>query len=324
MRVLVTGGNRYIGLHLLFELARRGHDVTVANSHVAEMPEGCRRIHVDRRIPGALDEALGPHRDEFDVVFDNTAYTPDDLMPMVDLFAGRVQQFVFTSSVAVYRRNFVQPLTESARRHDAGDTNPVKSYGVNKVRCEDLLLDLYRDHGFPASVLRVTHTLGPRTPLVTREPNIFKRLEEGRPVLVPGDGYAMVHLVHVQDVAACMASLCGSDRSIGEVYNVSGDELASVEGCIRLMARAVGVEPTIVNVPRDLARQARRPLLHWSESLTGSAIYPNEHARRDLDWTPSFGLQDGYADSYRWFDSIGRDLFEYDFSDDDRLLQQLS
>ena len=68
MRALVTGGNRYIGLHLLFELAKAGHDVTVANSHIAEMPQGCRRIHVDRTQPGALYDALSDHRDEFDVV----------------------------------------------------------------------------------------------------------------------------------------------------------------------------------------------------------------------------------------------------------------
>ena len=90
MRVLVTGGNRYIGLHLVFELARRGHEVTVMNSHEAPMPDGARRLHGDRQQPGAITEVLGPHRDEFDVVFDNTAYTPSDLEPMVELFAGRV------------------------------------------------------------------------------------------------------------------------------------------------------------------------------------------------------------------------------------------
>jgi nucleoside-diphosphate-sugar epimerase len=76
MGVLVSGGNRYIGMRLLFELASQGHEVSVANSHLAEMPEGTRRIHVDRTVPGTLTEVLGPHRDDFDAVFDNTAYLP--------------------------------------------------------------------------------------------------------------------------------------------------------------------------------------------------------------------------------------------------------
>ena len=53
MRALVTGGNRYIGLHLLQELVARGHEVTVVNSHEADIPVEVRRIHCDRRVPGA-------------------------------------------------------------------------------------------------------------------------------------------------------------------------------------------------------------------------------------------------------------------------------
>src|SRR4249919_2634397 len=140
MRALVMGGNRYIGRHLVFELARQGHDVTVMNSHEAPMPAGARRIHADRRLPGVIQAALSKNRDDFDVVFDNTAYTVDDLVPMVDLFRGRVSQFVFTSSVAVYKRSFVQPVTESHATHAADDRDPRKGYGVGKVSCENFLL----------------------------------------------------------------------------------------------------------------------------------------------------------------------------------------
>ena len=147
MRVLVTGGNRYIGLALVGELARRGHDVTVANSHEVDLPEGVRRIHVDRRVPGALREALVPHRDGFDAIFDNTAYVLDDIEPMIELFSGRLRHYVFTSSTAVYRRSFAQPVTEGSRRHDPADEDPRKAYGVGKVRCEDHLLGLHANLG---------------------------------------------------------------------------------------------------------------------------------------------------------------------------------
>jgi UDP-glucose 4-epimerase len=323
VRCLVTGGNRYIGLHLLFELASAGHDVTVVNSHVADMPDGCQRIHADRTKPGELYDALAPHRDEFDVVFDNTAYRVDDLAPMVDLFAGRVQHFVFTSSVAVYKRSFVQPVREDGARHRPDDADPRKAYGVGKVQCENHLLAQFEETGFPATWLRVTHTLGPRSPLVTREPIIFKRLEEGRPIFVPGDGFPFVHLVHVADVARLMVALVGNPAVVGQGYNVAGRDLSSVEGCIRLMAKAVGVEPHIVHVPMDLARAARPPLLHWGEALVGGAMFSIDKALRDLDWTPSFGLADGYADAYRWFGDGGRELFDYDFSGDEALLAAL-
>jgi nucleoside-diphosphate-sugar epimerase len=319
MRVLVTGGNRYIGLHLVFELARRGHDVTIANSHEAPMPDGARRIHVDRTQPGALRDALAPHRDDFDAVFDNTAYTPKDLEPMVELFGDRVQHLVFTSSVAVYKRSFVQPVKESFARHAPDDKDPRKAYGVGKVQCEDFLAS----SGVPFTALRVTHTIGPKSPLATREPSVFRKLELGRPILVPAEGFPFVHLVHVQDVADLMASIPGNPNAVGKTYNVAGAELTSVTGCITLMARAAGVKADIVHVPMEIAQRARPPLLHWGEALVGGAMFSIDAALDDLDWSPSFGLEAAYRDSYEWFDREGRDRYEYDFSGDDAVLAQL-
>jgi nucleoside-diphosphate-sugar epimerase len=323
VRVLVTGGNRYIGRHLVFELARQGHDVTVVNSHESPLPDGTRRLHADRRVDGELLRALGPHRDAFDVVFDNTAYTVADLEPMIELFSGRVRQFVFTSSVAVYKRSFIQPVREHFARHAPGDPDPRKAYGVGKVECEDHLRTLYETDGFPATSLRVTHTIGPHTPLATREPVFFRRLELGRPILIPAEGFPFVHLVHVQDVARLMVSLIGNDAAIGQAYNVAGAEITSVLGCMRLMARAVGVEPEIVHVPLDVARRARPPLVHWGEGIVGGAMFSIDKALSELEWEPAFGLEDAYRDSYEWFDREGRELFTYDFDPDDALLATL-
>ncbi|MEY2403014.1 MAG: hypothetical protein QOD38_565 [Acidimicrobiaceae bacterium] len=320
-RVLVLGGNRYIGMRLLFELAARGDEVTVLNSHLAEMPDGTRRLHGDRQQPGVLAEVLGDHRDDFDVVFDNTAYRPSDLEPLVELFRGRIQHFVFTSSVAVYRRNFVQPVREDARRHDASDDDARKAYGVGKVRCEEYLRRLFEDEGFPATSMRVTHTIGPRTPLASREPIFFERLLQGRPIFVPGDGFPFVHLVHIDDVARCIASVAGNDRAVGEAFNVSGDEVTSVLGCIRLMARAAGVEPDVVRVPLDIARRARTPLVHWGEAFVGGAIFANDKAKQNLSWRPQLGLEAAYRDSFDWWNTEGRDRYEYDFSGDDELVR---
>ncbi len=320
MRVLVTGGNRYIGLHLVFELAQRGHDVTVLNSHVAPLPDGARRLHGDRTQPGVLQEVLGPHRDEFDAVFDNTAYEVRDLEPMVELFRGRVRHFVFTSSVAVYKRSLIQPVRETFPIHAVDDADPRKGYGVGKVACEQYL----RQSGLPATSLRVTHTVGPKSPLAGREPSVFRKLELGRPILVPAQGFPFVHLVHVQDVADLMASVPGNVAAVGKTYNVAGSEISSITGCIILMARAVGVEPDIVHVPMELASAARPPLLHWGEALVGGATFSIDDALRDLEWAPSFGLDAAYRDSYDWFAREGRDRYEFDFSADDALLAKLA
>ena len=190
-------------------------------------------------------------RDSFDAVFDNTAFVPSDIEPMIELFRGRVTHYVFTSSQAVYRRSFVQPIRERFRRHAADDADPRKAYGVGKVQCEDLLEAEWQRNGFPATCLRVGHTLGPRSPQPTRDPAFFARLEAGRPILIPGEGFAALQLVHINDVARLMASLLGNERVKGQGYNVSGAEVTSIVGVVHLVARAMGVQPSIVEVPMD-------------------------------------------------------------------------
>src|SRR5436305_2221361 len=240
------------------------------NSHLAPMPQGCRRLHGDRQQPGVLRSVLEPHRDEFDIVFDNTAYHVSDLEPMVDLFAGRVQQFVFTSSVAVYKRSFIQPVRESFPRHATDDNDPRKAYGIGKVQCEDYLMDRHASQGFPATALRVTHTVGPMSPL-PREHAFFARLEQGRPVLIPGEGFPFVHLIHVADVARLMVAVAGNPVAAGKIYNVAGAEITSILGCMRLMAKASGGEAEIVNVPLDIARRVHPLLLQWRAGLCGGS-----------------------------------------------------
>jgi nucleoside-diphosphate-sugar epimerase len=320
MRVLVLGGNRYIGLHLVFELARRGHDVTVLNSHEAPLPAAAKRLHGDRQQAGVLTAVLGPRRDQFDAVFDNTSYTPKDIQPLVELFRGRVKHFVFTSSTAVYRRSFVQPILEDFRRHDPRDEDPRKAYGVGKVQVEDLLAEEHARSGLPFTTLRVGHTLGPMSPLASRDPVFFARLEQKRPIPIPAEGHALVHLIHVADVATCMASVIETDRSSGQAYNVVGREAATVSAMVHLMARAVGVEAQLLHVPMAEARRAQPPLVHWGEAITGSVFFSPDKALRELPWTPRFGLEDGYRDSYEWFVREGRGRYTFDFARDDALI----
>lgn len=323
MRTLVLGGNRYIGLSLVHELARRGHAVTVANSHVVDLPAGVERIHADRRRPGELVTALRPHAGDFDVVFDNTAYQIADVEPLVELFTGRIEHYVFTSSVAVYRRSFVQPITEDFRLHESVADQPLRAYGVGKVHTERFLAQCFARDGFPATSVRVTHTVGPRSPLASRDPAFFARLEQGRPILIPADGFPFIHPIHIDDAARLMASLIGNERAIGETYNTAGLEYTSILGCVQLMARAAGVDANLVHVPMDVLRQLDGPIVHWGEATAGGVVFSIAKALDHLDWTPQMGLAASYEDSYRWYAAGGRETYEFDFSFDDKVLAQL-
>ncbi len=73
----------------------------------------------------------------------------------------------------------------------------------------------------------------------------------------------------------------------------------------------------------ELARRAQPPLVHWGEALTGSAMLCIDKALNDIDWSPRFGIEDGYRDAYEWWNREGRDQYEFDYSAEDALLAQL-
>lgn len=324
MKCLVMGGNRYIGLQLVRELVEQGHSVTVLNSHEADLPEGVERLHGERHDPGVLQEVLGPRRDSFDAVFDNTAYTPDHLKPMIELFRGRVAHFIFTSSIAVYEIAGVQPVTESSAVSRDAETAMYGAYGAGKVQCEELLAREFEDNALPFTALRVSHTCGPMSPAVTREPGTFKRLEEGRPLLIGGRTDAMVHFIHTRDAARAIAAPLGKPQAAGRVYNVAGMQFCSIADYMQCLADAAGLTPEIIRMPDDLPEDMRSPIVHWLEASRGSMVFGTERIREELDWKPAMTIAEGLADSYRWFNETGRDKYDYDFSEDERILAEIN
>lgn len=324
MKVLVMGGNRYIGLQLVWELAEQGHEVTVFNSHEADLPPAVRRIHGRRHEPGELRRLLSPLRDSFDAVFDNTAYVAEHLAEMIDLFRGRVLHYVFTSSIAVYELAAAQPIDEGGAVGRDAATALYGAYAAGKVACEELLAQEFADGGLPFTAMRVAHSCGPMSPAVTREPGTFRRLELGRPLLIAGKTEAMVHFIHTRDVARALVAVLGKDIAAGQIYNVAGKQFSSIAGYMQLMGEAVGATPEIIVMPDDLPVEMRSPIVHWLEASRGGMVFSIDKARRDLDWEPQLSLADGLADSYRWFREGGRDRYEYDFTADDEILAEIA
>ncbi len=191
------------------------------------------------------------------------------------------------------------------------------------MQCEDYLQRLHEDEGFPATSMRVTHTIGPRTPLASREPVFFERLLTGRPIFVPADGFPFVHLVHIDDVARCIASAGERETALGRAYNVSGDEVTSVLGCMQLMAKVAGVEPNIVHVPLDVARHARPPLCIGVKRSWAARSSRTTRRRPTSDGDRSSVSKLRTAIRSRGGRRVGATGYDYDFSGDDAVLEAL-
>lgn len=103
-KILVIGGTRLFGRHLVHSLVGQGHDVTIATRGIAadDFGDTVQRIQVDRRNSDAMRAAFAGIAG-FDLVYDQMCYNPLDARISTETFTGKVTRYVMASTIEVYR-----------------------------------------------------------------------------------------------------------------------------------------------------------------------------------------------------------------------------
>lgn len=301
-RLLVIGGTGVISSAVTRLAVERGLDVTVLNrgsSGGRPLPEGVEVVRADVRDPGSVRAALGPR--EFDSVVDWVAFTPEHVQTDVDLFAGRAGQYVFISSASAYQTPPERlPVTESTPLR-----NPYWQYSRDKIACEDLLVRAYRDRGFPATVIRPSHTYDRTLVPLDGGWTALERMRQGREVVVHGDGTSLWTLTHHEDFARGLVPLLGDPRTLGEAFHITSDDVLTWDQIVRALGAAAGVEPRIVHVPSD-AIAAADP--EWGAGLLGdkahSMVFDTTKLRRLVpDFATTIRFEQGAREIVDWHDA---------------------
>jgi dTDP-glucose 4,6-dehydratase len=303
--VLVMGGSKFVGLHTVFALLRDVYEVTTLNRGTTEQPAGVGHLKCDRKYFPGLKGLL--EKEEFSAVVDMTATEPEDTEAMIEIFQGRIEQFVHCSTGAVYEDKWEFPVFEEDPL--VGWTGE-RTYPENKAQCERLLFKAFEERGFPVTILRPTVIYGPHN-YVYREAYVFDRAEARRPIPVPGDGKSLTHVVHVDDVAKGFAGALRSRASIGQAYNIAGPRAVSLDLWAESAAKTCAEDVTIIHydeslVSRDVKEGFPLPTSPWIMSI--------QKAQRDLGFTPR-GLNDGMKETYEWYSQnhpFGRPDFQFD------------
>lgn len=302
LRLLVIGGTGVISSAVTRLAVERGLDVTVLNrgsSATRPVPEGAELVQADVRDPASVRAALGDR--EFDSVVDWVAFTPAHVQTDVDLFAGRTGQYVFISSASAYQTPPERlPVTESTPLR-----NPYWQYSRDKIACEDLLVRAYRDSGFPATVIRPSHTYDRTLVPLDGGWTAMERMRQGREVVVHGDGTSLWTLTHHEDFARGLVPLLGHPRTLGEAFHITSDDVLTWDQVVRALAVALGVEPRIVHVPSD-AIAAVDP--EWGAGLLGdkahSMVFDTTKLRRLVpDFAATIPFEQGAREIVEWHDA---------------------
>jgi nucleoside-diphosphate-sugar epimerase len=305
MRVLFVGGTGKMSAACVAAAAARGFAVTVVSrgeTAVRAVPDGVEVVRADVREPGALRSALG--RREFDVVAEFLAYEPARVRADLELFRGRIGQYVFISSCAVYEVPARKlPISESAPRRSSW------KYARDKIAGEEILVRAHRDEGFPATIVRPFHTYDRTVVPVSLMPfggwTVIDRMRRGLPIVVPGDGTSLWALLHSGDFATGFVGLLGNPRAIGESVHITSSEPLTWNQIHELLAAAAGVQANLVHVTsRAIARVEPEVGARLLGSIAHSLVFDNGKIKALVpEFAETVPFAAGAREIVGWFDA---------------------
>jgi len=257
MKALFIGGTGVISTSISRLLVSRGWDLTLINRGTRrdDVP-GAKCLTLDIADEAAAERALaGQH---FDVAADFIAFVPEQVKRDMRLFSGRTDQYIFISSASAYQK----PLSSPVISEGTTLSNPYWEYSRNKIACEEILFDAYRQSGFPVTVVRPSHTFSWRSlPLAIHGEKgpwqVLKRMMEGKKVLMPGDGSSLWAVMHSDDFAPAFAGLMGNPHAIGQAVQITGEELLTWNQIMEAVVKAAGAEYRPCYVPSAILARCK-------------------------------------------------------------------
>ncbi len=252
MKILFIGGTGTISMAISRLLLSQGHTLYLIN-------RGSRNTD----LSGDLIELKADINDEplvaslikdlsFDVVADFIAFVPSQLERDYRLFGKKTKQFIYISSASAYQK----PLSDYRINEGTPLANPYWEYSRNKIAGEEYLMKLYREEGFPVTIVRPSHTYDERSiPLGIHGNNgsyaVIKRMLEEKPVLIHGDGTSLWTLTHNTDFAKGFVGLMGNIHAIGEAVQITSDESVTWNQIYQIIADALNVKLNAVHVASE-------------------------------------------------------------------------
>lgn len=243
MRALLIGGTGTISMAITKLLVQKEWEVYLLNrgNRSSELPEEVKLINVDINDEEAVRAKIADMT--FDVVGEFIGFVPSQIERDIRLFKGKTRQYIYISSASAYHK----PVRDYRITEGTTMANPYWQYSRDKIACEELLLKEYKENGFPVTIVRPSHTYDNRSvPLGVHGKNgsfqVLKRMMEGKPVIIHGDGTSLWTMTHNSDFAIGYVGLMGNLHAIGEAFHITNDESLTWNQIYQAIADALGVE----------------------------------------------------------------------------------
>ncbi|WP_434722084.1 NAD-dependent epimerase/dehydratase family protein [Mesorhizobium sp. RIZ17] len=313
-RIVVIGGSGHVGSYLVPRLVELRHEVVNVSRGTA-VPyrphfawQAIENIVIDRvaeEKAGRFGTMIAELRPE--IVIDMISFDLPSAQQLVEALRGKIEHYLFCSSIWVYGRFFAVPSIE------ADPPNPIDTYGANKAAIEAWLLRQARLTGFPATCFRPGHIVGegwnPINPIGNANPAVFSLIARGDELVLPNLGLETLHHVHADDVAQwIIRAIENRAASIGEAFNTVSEQAVTLRGYAETVYRWFGKEPRIAFKPFD----------EWILDLEGddavgsrghvirSSCHSIEKSRQRLGYQPRYTSFEAIHESVRALIAAGK------------------
>ncbi len=203
MKALFIGGTGTISMGIIKRLAEDPQwEVYLLNrgNRKEEVPANIHQIIADINDEADVQKKLDGMM--FDTVSEFIAFDVKAVERDYRLFHGKTRQYIFISSASAYNK----PAAGYVITEGTTLANPYWEYSRNKIACEEFLMKKYREEGFPVTIVRPSHTYDERNIPLGVHGNkgfyqVIQRMQQGKPVIIQGDGSSLWHLTYNSDFA---------------------------------------------------------------------------------------------------------------------------
>jgi dihydroflavonol-4-reductase len=325
MLALVTGGNGFIGSHLVEALVKKGYQVrclvrTTSNLRwLEDMP--LEYVYGDVTDPDSLTSAVhgadyvyhiagvveAKRTDTFYEV--NTGGTRHLLQACLE-HAPNLKRFILASS-----QSAAGPCTEGTCVDESDPPNPITPYGRSNLQAEEVVLS-FRERT-PVTIIRPPAVYGPRDTMILP---YFRIVQKGIKPLLGLGRKKYITLCFVEDLVRGFIMAAESERSIGEVYYIGDERAYSRAEVLDSIAEALSIRAITIHVPDFFAQAAaafspflsriapKLATLSWGKAKELVQRYwlcdPSK-AKRDFGFESQVELKEGLKMTAEWYKEQG-------------------
>jgi nucleoside-diphosphate-sugar epimerase len=337
MKLLLIGGNGFIGLPLIAELQRSGHELAVLHRRLEDvsLPASVLQIQADRnRLPNYSNDLL-----QFspDVVIDLVLSSGEQARQLVRVCRGMARRIIALSSMDVYRAWGVLhgtepgqleplPILEDSSVRTVRQLYSPESVKImrntfswvdenyDKIAVEE---EIMKDPALAATILRLPMVYGPGDHLHRFFP-LLKRLADGRSSVLLREDIAAWRgpRGYVENIAHAIALAATSDQAAGRTYNVCEEPTVSELAWQARIAQVIQWPAKFVTLPKE-----RTPKhLGFPGNTAQHVVATSERIRNELGYREAVSLEESIRRTVAWEQqnppaTINSQQFDYEAED---------